>query len=87
MDLFRFKASLLNIVTLPCLGKREAEWWWCTPLITALRSQASLAYRVNSRIAKATQRNPVLTPSTSKRKGAGKREGERKGEFKINFKN
>ena len=41
---------------------------WCTPLIPALRSQrqvdlsefkASLVYRVNSRTAKATQRNPI----------------------------
>jgi hypothetical protein len=43
--------------------------WWRTPLIPALRRQrqadfwireASLVYRVNSRTAEATQRNPVL---------------------------
>jgi hypothetical protein len=41
--------------------------WWCTPLIPALRGrgrrisefEASLVYRVSSRTARATQRNPV----------------------------
>jgi len=42
--------------------------WWYAPLIPALRRQrqadhcefeASLVYRMSSRIAKATQRNPV----------------------------
>jgi len=45
----------------------SSEQWWCTSLIPALRSRgkqisefkASLVYRVCSRIAKATQRNPV----------------------------
>jgi hypothetical protein len=36
-------------------------WWWYTPLIPALGRQAdlpSLIYRVNSRMARATQKNP-----------------------------
>jgi hypothetical protein len=41
--------------------------WWCTPVIPALGSrsrqisefEASLVYRVSSRTARATQRNPV----------------------------
>jgi hypothetical protein len=46
----------------------EAEQWWPMPLIPALRRQrqeglceftASLVYRVSSRIARTTQRNPV----------------------------
>ena len=48
--------------------KMEAGWWWCTPLIPALRRQgrhlcefeASLVYKASYRTAsKATQRNPV----------------------------
>jgi hypothetical protein len=44
------------------------RWWWPMPLISALRRQrqvdliefeASLVYRVSSRTARATQRNPV----------------------------
>ena len=39
------------------------QTWWLTPLIPALRRlsefEASLVYRVNSRTARATQRNPV----------------------------
>jgi hypothetical protein len=51
--------------------------WQRTPLISALRRQrkadlcefkACLVYRVSSRIARATQRNPV-----SKKKGGGKK--------------
>jgi hypothetical protein len=46
----------------------EARQWWCTPLIPALGGrgrrisefEASLVYRVSSRTARATQRNPVL---------------------------
>ena len=41
----------------------RARWWWCTSLTPALRSlkfEASLDYRASSRIAKATQRIPVL---------------------------
>jgi hypothetical protein len=42
-----------------------AGQWWHTPLISALGRQSSefeagLVYRVSSRIARATQRNPVL---------------------------
>ena len=47
--------------------KLGAWWRWRTPLIPALRRQrdlcefqASLVYRVSSRTARATQRNPVL---------------------------
>jgi hypothetical protein len=44
--------------------------WWCTPLIPALRRQrqvisefkSSLVYKVSSRTATDTQKNPVLTP-------------------------
>ena len=44
---------------------RAAGQWWHTPLIPALGKQrisefeASLVYRVSSRIARATQRNPI----------------------------
>jgi hypothetical protein len=45
-----------------------AGLWWCIPLITALgrrgrwisELEVSLVYRVSSRTARATQRNPVL---------------------------
>jgi hypothetical protein len=40
-----------------------SQAWWRTPLIPALgrqRQEASLVYKVNSRIARAIQRNPVL---------------------------
>jgi hypothetical protein len=43
------------------------DFWWRTPLIPALRRQrqisefeSSLVYKVSSRTARATQRNPVL---------------------------
>jgi hypothetical protein len=47
--------------------------WWCTPLIPALGRQisefkASLVYKVSSRTAKATQRNPVLEKKKPKTK-------------------
>jgi hypothetical protein len=50
--------------------------WWHTPLIPALGSQrrgisefeASLVYRVSSRIARATQRNPVSKNQTKPNK-------------------
>jgi hypothetical protein len=49
--------------------KKKARCWWCSPLILVLgrwRQEdlceflASLVYRVSSRIARATQRNPIL---------------------------
>jgi hypothetical protein len=51
-----------------------ARQWWCTPLTPALRRErkdlcefkASLVYRVSSRTAKATQRNPVLKKQNNK---------------------
>jgi hypothetical protein len=49
-------------------GRKRARQWWHIPLIPALRRQkqmdlckfeASLVYRVSSRTARATQRDPV----------------------------
>jgi hypothetical protein len=49
----------------------RAKQWWHTPLIPALcEFEASLVYRANSRIAKATQRNPV---SKTQRAALGQR--------------
>jgi hypothetical protein len=47
--------------------------WWCTPLIPALGRQtpefeANLVYRVSSRTARATQRNPVSKNKTKQNK-------------------
>jgi hypothetical protein len=56
---------------------------WCTPIIPAGRSrrisefEASLVYRVSSRTARATQRNPVLK---NQRKRETNRERERERE-------
>jgi hypothetical protein len=49
-----------------------ARWWRCTPLIPALgrgisEFEASLVYKVSSRTARATQRNPVKKPKTNKK--------------------
>jgi hypothetical protein len=60
-----------------------SQVWWCTPLIPALGRQrqaisefeASLVYRVSSRTARATQRNPV-----SKNQRERERERERESE-------
>jgi hypothetical protein len=62
------------------LEARRGRWiplglksWWHTPLIPAIgrgrrisEFKASLVYRVSSRIAKDTQRNPVSTPLPAK---------------------
>jgi hypothetical protein len=48
--------------------EKDVKQWWRTPLIPALGGrgrqisefEASLVYRVSSRTARATQRNPVL---------------------------
>ena len=63
--------------------------WWCTPLIPALgrqrqrisESEASLVYKVISRTARATQRNPVSENQKKKKKKKKKRK-ERKGKEK-----
>jgi hypothetical protein len=55
----------------------HAGQWWCTPLIPALGRQrqedhefeASLVYRVSSRTARATQRNPVSKKKQKTRPG------------------
>jgi hypothetical protein len=52
----------------------SAGQWWCMPLIPALGGRgrqisefkASLVYRVSSRTARATQRNPVLKKQKTK---------------------
>ena len=56
--------------------------WWCTPLIPALgrqrqrisESEASLVYKVISRTARATQRNPVSENQKKKKKKKKKKE-------------
>jgi hypothetical protein len=56
------------------LKKKKAVQWWHTPLIPAggrnrqiSEFEASLVYRMSSRTARATQRNPVLKNKTKKR--------------------
>ena len=65
--------------------------WWCTPLIPALgrqrqrisESEASLVYKVISRTARATQRNPVSeNQKKKKKKKKKKKRKERKGKEK-----
>ena len=63
------KAALIPIAKMILLPKLRIGFlqWWRTPLIPALGSRgrwisefkASLVYRVSSRTARATQRNPV----------------------------
>jgi hypothetical protein len=68
----------------PCLNKQAkqegilAGRWWRTPLILALGRQrgrqisefeASLFYKVSSRTARDTQRNPVSKKNKNKKKG------------------
>jgi hypothetical protein len=56
-------------------NKNYARQWWYMPLIVALRRQrqvdlcefeASLAYKVSSRMARATERNPVSKQNKTK---------------------
>jgi hypothetical protein len=59
------------------LKGREGQWWWCTPLISTLRSQkqadlckeASLIYRPSFR----TLRNPVMKNTPPPQKKSNKR--------------
>jgi hypothetical protein len=58
-----------------------AAWWWCTPLIPALRrqKQANLVrgqpgLQVSFRMASTTWRNPVLNKQTNKQ--TDKKSGE-----------
>jgi hypothetical protein len=62
-------------------------WWWCTPLISAPRRQrqahlcefkASLVYRMNSRTAKVTQRNPILKTKEEEDEEKEERKKERR---------
>jgi hypothetical protein len=63
-----------------------AGQWWSTPLIPAgggrqiSEFQASLVYRVSSRTARATQRNPVSKKKKKKkeRKKERRKEGKKK---------
>jgi hypothetical protein len=63
-------------------GKKKARQWWLMPLIPALgrrgrrvsEFEASLVYRVSSRIARATQRNSV----SERGRGRGREEGRKK---------
>jgi hypothetical protein len=56
--------------------QKTSQAWWCTPLILALGRQrrrlsefeSSLVYRVSSRTARATQRNPVSKNKKTKNK-------------------
>jgi hypothetical protein len=65
----------------PCLKKPESRAWWRTPLIPALGGkgrwtsefEVSLVYKVSSRTARATQRNPV---SKKKKKVTWRSTGE-----------
>jgi hypothetical protein len=72
--------------------KRLSGWvWWCTPLIPALRRQsrqisefeASLVYRVNSRTARATQRNPVSETKRSKQNKTKQNKKQKRRDFQI----
>jgi hypothetical protein len=56
---------------------KEAGRWWCIPLTPALERQrqvdlcefeASLVYRVSSRTARATQRNPAKETKQNKKR-------------------
>jgi capsid protein len=63
------------------------SWWWHIPLIPALgresqvdlcEFEASLVYRVSSRTARATQRNPVLKNKTKQKKERKQRKKQSK---------
>jgi hypothetical protein len=67
--------SLLVVLLLCFVNKTLAGRWWCTPLIPVLgrrrrisEFKASLVYRVSSRTARATQRNPVSKKTKTKTK-------------------
>jgi hypothetical protein len=68
---FEFRFSFLRLGCLQkCLSCRA---WWHTPLIPALGKQisefeASLVYKVSSRTARATQKNPVSKNQKKKKK-------------------
>jgi hypothetical protein len=62
-----FSLAQRNSIIRNLLKNPLSRAWWCTPLIPALGRQrqvisefeASLVYRVSSRTARATQRNPA----------------------------
>jgi hypothetical protein len=58
--------------------------WWHTPLIPALgrisEFEASLVYRVSSRTARATQRNPVFKKNKNKKKQTKKKKTKKRRE-------
>jgi hypothetical protein len=68
-----------------CNVKNMCRAWWCMPLIPALGRQrqrisefkASLVYKVSSRTARATQKNPV-SKKTKKKKEKRKKKKEKK---------
>jgi hypothetical protein len=63
---------------------QAAGQWWCTPLILPLgrvsEFEASLVYRVSSRTARATQRNPVSRKKKKKEEGRRRRRRREKKE-------
>ena len=69
-----------------CNVKNMCRAWWCMPLIPALGRQrqrisefkASLVYKVSSRTARATQKNPVSKKNQKKKRKKEKKKKEKK---------
>jgi hypothetical protein len=66
------------------LKKEMIQMWWCIPLVPELQRQRQvdlcefetcLVYRASSRIARATQKNPVTKKKKKKKKSYGRSEG------------